>query len=666
MQENTRRGAFIGNEVSLYGKYNAILFEDVSIYDGFRRDIMDTNGAIDPGLVSAALRDSGTFRRDDALIATYVAEGTGGSNGVSLFYNLLRMYYMCKFGEVTYDPKELFYNNGHVKILNEQMFIGNGNAPGPLKEAVEFGEINLSAGYSYDWADVVSQEHTSIAWPGVLDDKHASILSKACSEWRQRSPFAIAHSSPELTPEIEIWGCGGRINTSDRKFSAADVAVVIDKLVTSNKLYTDFDIAYGMVCQLLTTPVPRSVEAAAWFLDVQTVSMPNLHLDTGRLNMLRGGVSYTRDAGWKNTYTMWRRVPTHALMHSIAVNEAVYVELGNIARTDDMDAVNRTNFVEVATVGTPIGHNGVLVDLTLIAMRYGRQINMSYAVSPGLTRTAGMNGNVTARVPVIVTDLEAPRYYNLPELEQGQVLRVEDRTTVIVTNYTPAQYPVLSYGVNADNFYANNWEGEVTLDNIMSTDKLFKFFDKQKFTNFMNIMRMSGWNVTAKDLNTGNTLVNWADNASGRFLYTDLPESEDTAFIVYKKDITKRHHSWLNVGDFAGTTRINYKITHQKMCVFNGSERLAQSGVLIKHLEPSVYSRKANEIRADADMIQINVLKRLPTDFRLARYLIPGLSGVNMRWDHAMPERVGHTEEQLPVNESLPENTEPPASPTLD
>jgi hypothetical protein len=324
-----------------------------------------------------------------------------------------------------------------------------------------------------------------------------------------------------------------------------------------------------------------------------------------------------------DTFIMWKKTPMMALYHSMAVNEAVYVEMGNLARIDESDAINTRNFTEISVAGSPINKGGLLTDFTLLAMRYGRTINLPYAFSSGLSRMEDINSEVNIKIPVIITDVDAPKYYALAD----SAVTIGMESTLVVTSYTPAMYPIMTYGINGDSYYANGMNEEVTVEVISRQKSTITFTDPTDFAKFMNITRIMGYDVIATERLTRKKTTNWSDNASGRFLYTDIQEIDDPVYDIKTKDITQRSNCWINVGSFVGQITLKFSIGNMRARVLNGANELQMLGTVVTLSKPTPYVHKAQEIKASADRVSIMALQRMPTDFRLARYYLPGLSG---------------------------------------
>lgn len=250
---------------------------------------------------------------------------------------------------------------------------------------------------------------------------------------------------------------------------------------------------------------------------------------------------------------------------------------------------------------------------------------ISYPISGGLNRTNLSGSNVNINVPAVITDVQAPQYYslNLNNVDVG------DRVEVVVTSLTAPLYPILTMGINVDEYYNNALESTVTINLNSANKDGYLFTDAREFTNFMSILRLMGYDVKAKDLNTGRYVVNWADNASGRFLYSDTNNRDMPLYQVKFIDITQRKNHWINIGSFVGEITLGYKMHEMRLNMYNGSKVLQMYGHPITLLQDSKYAEKAAEIRVFSSTLQILPLTKVTMqDFRLARYVLPNLSGI--------------------------------------
>jgi hypothetical protein len=651
-----RNGAFMSNEYSFYGAFDAHMVNDLVHYDGYRKDIIDPNGQVSADLARVAAKTLVSSRINYNNVVNYLDDYANGTNAVSLMYNLLRMYYMEQYKEIEYEPVDPFYDNGHLAIMNVQLF-GDEYSASKLGNCVNYTPVTVVTVEGEKFDQLENPLGPSLLVPQGFNARRYGILARALGEFETDAPFGLAHKSPSLCSTMHLLGCKHR--EPDYNYTLTDIKQTIDDIVVQNRLYTDFNYAYAMIAQIMLSPIPRSVEAAAWYIGVQSIQMPVMHLDTGFMSTFRGGTPYSRQVDWMETYVKWRAFPYHMVHHSAVLNEATYVELGNMARADELQEVNRYNFAQISINGQNVVTGGLLQDMTLLAMRYGNDIELPYAMSPGYTRGQNMFGASEVMVPVRIKDIKAPEHYNITD----SAVTIGQESRVIVTHYTPMLFPIFTYGVNVDGFYMNSMEQTVELQPLNVSAKNITFYEKAQFVKFMNMMRIAGFNVEAIDAMTQRKIVNWADNASGRFLYTDVQYEEPSAYHVIRTSIKKRDNTWMNIGDFRGAIKMDYKMDSLSYVVYNGKERLTEQGAVITTTKISEYHEKIQEIKASADMVTIRAFLRRDVDFYRPVFWMPGLSAMQTMQLPSQRIMPPGEDDNAPIGASLPLDRTPDPDP---
>jgi hypothetical protein len=141
-------------------------------------------------------------------------------------------------------------------------------------------------------------------------------------------------------------------------------------------------------------------------------------------------------------------------------------------------------------------------------------------------------------------------------------------------------------------------------------------------------MRMAGYDVRAMDLNSRKWVTNWADNASGRFLYTDAHTEGFSAYAVRFSDVKPRQNNWLRVNEFQGDATISFTTKDMRGAFFNGQNRLVMHGGFTRASKPSDTHKLAHDISLTQSTVNVYPLGRLKSDFQRARYILPGMSGI--------------------------------------
>jgi hypothetical protein len=243
---------------------------------------------------------------------------------------------------------------------------------------------------------------------------------------------------------------------------------------------------------------------------------------------------------------------------------------------------------------------------------------LPYALSCGLDRADGLETYSEIRVPVTITDVQAPNFYKL----EVEVATLGMQTHLVVTQLTAAMFPVMSYGINEDNYYANGLKDSITAEAQDDLDDGFAFTNVTDFSKFMNIMRMMGYDVTAHDTYGNKNISNWADNASGRFLYTDInTKSNVHHYYIKHENILQRPNNWIEIGQKRGSITLTYEMTELRMKLFSGDSDMQVTGKpIFQAVSPSLSPSTAMQLKS-GEGIKLIPLKRVKQqDFRVAQY----------------------------------------------
>jgi hypothetical protein len=638
-----RNGARMANKFSYLSALEGVKSPDTPINDGLRLDIQRPDGDVDINLFMENVRYLPGDKNYNMRVMTECATlGAFGKNCVSMLYNLLRLYYLYDNCDLEYDPDMVNYDNGHIKILNKGMFLG---VKTKFSEAVEFVKTNVKLvglGSGQAGANV---EHT-LYWDGLLSSKQQEVLSMALGQWTAKTPIGIGHSSPQLLQSIRLgnrFSDSASITRDNTPIDCFTIATVIDKLVTNNNLYTDFSYAYMMLVQILLQPKARTAESMVWSKLKYQVAMP---LHDSRIYSVMGitsGPIYNRSADWRDDYLSWKNGSASAYFHSIVHNEAVYIELFNVTRSKGTDEINRLNFTTYSVNDALMASTGLGGDLVLLATRYGRELNIPYNVFCGQNKVEPFTSFRQAVVEIVMTDLDAPRHYNLADVntELGTA-------KLIVTKLVPSVYPLLTFGINSLKYFGNAYKSEVTTNVDIDDDGDIYFSSDEEFANFMNIMRVMGYDVSGKSAHGDHIVSNWADNMTGRFLYGDL-QLKGRGYIVNTSHIIRRDNYFIELGNFEGKVSLAISMGTLRYNIYGtDGKRINIRGSTI------VGSKVLDSGRLEALVKQSAVLRFLPLHvteqgFRLVRF------GQPSRWDvipPALPSRGAQetdTEEAEPV-----------------
>jgi hypothetical protein len=611
--EGKRKNAFLGNMSSLLALYNGRLVSDTGIFDGMNSGVIGPDGSPDFGLVEDILRKQTMWRSEVARSRALVEQCLPQVNLISVVYNMLRLYYMKLHGDVLVSKEHNYYDNGHIAITNKQAF-GYDGLPTKLQDSVEFLTQGTIPTYLRDGL-ASSDSVLFYDFGAKIEPITAAILRIVHSEWVSKAPFGLAHSSPALSDKYVLVNTG--IQARDFKWqdmTASMIKTVIGEFVRRHSCYRDFEYAYGMVVSVMTRPVPRSAEAIVWSDSQCDVLMPKPVCIRGLIPEIYCGSIYTRGPEWQDCYYSWYKSSGAGVAHSVALMEAVYAELFHLTRVNAYDDVDRDSFMAYATGITECPNAGIMMDTVLACMRYGREYSFRYVTSCGVARLDTIPLLMAASKEVTIKDDEADLTYDLADIT-GIV------GTLNIHDYAPVTYPSLSYGVNEDGYYLNGDKMEMVVKHRMRDRKII-FNDPAEFSKFMSAMRLFGYDVKAVRGSDGRVIHNWADNASGRYIYVHDPNDDSPRFTIDPENIVKRTNNWLEIPSFYGDVTYGYELGPKALAWFSGDQRIAFGG------ESAVSVKRTEYQQAVAKLIQAKPTVRIVplhkrADFYETRITVP-------------------------------------------
>jgi hypothetical protein len=442
----TRRNAFLGNSASLLSKYDGITYCERGLFDGLASGIFGTGSEPDRGLVDSTVVKLHFHKQELLRNREIILNNIDHVNLTGVIYNMLRLYYIKLYGHVLYHPDHAYYDDGHVKVTNYQAF-------------GDFAETTLGSAVTFDEGNVnprLSRRDFSAAENAVYYDLGSSIsgtmakvLKLAHCGWKALAPFGVAHTSERLTSDYTLVNSSVNGRLPDwLDITADNVFACIGDFVRKNGAYRDFEIAYGMLCSVLTRPVPRSAESVVWNTSTPLVHIPKPVCLRGIAAELYMGQIYMRTPDWQNAYHSWFNSPGAAVPHSVAFGEAIYTELFHLTRLKRHSAVDRENFMAMATGIESCPQTGIMLDTALTCMRYGREHDFAYFTVAGVDRLATIPDLLVASLTVTLSDKDAALSYDL-----GDMTGLE--APLNISAFAPVAYPSLSYGINEDGYYNN-------------------------------------------------------------------------------------------------------------------------------------------------------------------------------------------------------------------
>jgi hypothetical protein len=598
--KGTRKNAFLGNAASLAGLYHGQLFDEQGTFDGFAAEIIGVDGQPDLSLINDVMTKKHFFKRELLENKQLVNDNINAHSLTSVIYNLLRMYYIKALGHITIDPAFDYYQNGHVSITHRQAF-------------GDFDKATIGQG-----VEILDAEVTNISVKGDMADEDTTlfynfgsnvtgttvaIMRMAHAEWKALVPVGVCHSSPRLTEKFVLYNAHVRgTHKSFDEITAPDIHSCIGDFVRKHGAYRDFQHAYAMITGVLTRPVPRSAEAVVWNTASATVYMPRPTCLRGIAPELYTGQVYVRSPDWQDDYHSWFNSPRSGIPHSVALMEAVYCEMFHMTRLKKHQDIDRENFMAMATGIAECPNTGIMLDTALACMRYGREYEYAYSTTAGVDRMATLPDLAAPTTRVTIVDKRAGTTYDL-----GEITGVEAPLNVM--SFAPVVYPSLSYGINDDGYYLNADQMEVVVP-TSDLDGDMVFSDIEKFSKFMSIMRLSGYNVTATRSFDRRQIHNWADNASGRYIYVHDPRDKAPQFIIQACDIRKRENCWLEMPTLYGDVTFGYTLGAKAQIWFSGEQQVRFATGTIETVNRTIYQQAVAKLIQARPMIKITPIHR--------------------------------------------------------
>jgi hypothetical protein len=404
-----------------------------------------------------------------------------------------------------------------------------------------------------------------------------------------------------------------------------------------------------MVAGVMFKPVARSAEAILWTQKSALVKIPKPYCLYGLMPELYAGVQYVRGPEWQDTFHSWYSSPGAMVAHSVALMEAVYTELFHLTRIADTDLITKDNFMQFATGIGNVPNTGILLDIALTCMRYGREADMRYNVLCGVDRIDTIPSLNLASPEITVTDPQAKNTYNIGEIVAGVA-------PLNILDYAPVTYPSLSYGINDDAFYCNGTHYETTVD-IHARSRNMVFTDPEQFSAYMSMMRLFGYDVTAINQD-GKHIVNWADNASGRYIYVHNENELAPRFTIPVENIRSRTNHWINMPTLYDKVTFGYQLDGQALCWFSGDEKLPFATNAARVVEKKAYHDAVLKMTQARPTIRIMPVQR-SSGFRVTTLSVPAsrpvLTQLSVGLTDGHPIDPGRQDVQEPSESFMPE-----------
>lgn len=342
-------GHYTSNKMTLFGKFKGDIVFDKGNLDGIWKKYVSAPHEMKTKDYVCDLTDD--FSHFDkfyntglslpSVVSNAIAERAAKKNLVSLLYNMLRMHFLVNNCQAfKYDKNDVVFENENVCVLNENIYGGepygapeNGSVPDPT-QLVTFENIPKIAGFNpmklYSKNAVKIVKYLECVLQGIYSPRSVDVIRTACAEWRACTHIGLAHSSPALASKIYFKSLPNMEYTEFKGFDISPIVIqnTILEVVTSNRVFGDFDIALGMLTDVMFTPIPKTIKSFAWFCDTTMVEMPKLDWGVGiETDRLLGGDAYHANDKIVSSFQKWSENPAVVIPAALLLTEAVYIQL---------------------------------------------------------------------------------------------------------------------------------------------------------------------------------------------------------------------------------------------------------------------------------------------------------------------------------------------------
>ena len=555
------KSATFTNTMTLLGKTTVHDYEPLGINDGININFVNTEGEVDVEALYKSIKAS-DFKPDVRReLKEVLDESLSHRNLVLPIYNMMRLYFIKRWESVRYEPDEVFYDDGHIRISYEQVY----GRPGSriLGESPVSSEADIRL-WKPTNEDVNYLDDICIKWGRHINAQQVKVIRGAFGEWRSKAPFILHHDCPMFYRTVYINGTSSRLyierawNYTVSDYTASDVLATIRDFVTYNRAWTHFYYAFIMLCQAMVLPTPRTAESVAWTVDPVEIRLPKPSNWMGWFSELHRGPHLEMEAEAQPSFKWFLDNPDATLWVAIALIEGSYMMLPlmRMYQVGTSDVVS--DWLDKAIPNSPSVGGGMQVDLALIAALTGHDITLAYPVTCGVNRTILADSAIGLSTEVEVLDSKLPEGYSFIEGEltnyKIMTLRLNPRS--------PSVYPVLFYGLRSYDYYGDALSTKLSfrVPQRRGSENVIYFTNEREFVDFMNIARLTGNDVVATALPSRKKIINRADNRTGRFLCSELPDEVSDGFTVSFSDIHPRSECWLNVAGLRGDVSLELNI----------------------------------------------------------------------------------------------------------
>jgi len=561
IEKGKRKGAFFSNEVTMFGKIKTEIVKDISVLDGINNSMVDENGLFSGEKLVAAFSDN--YDIDNRLAVNMAQDimGHKDDNTVFLLYNMLRLYFHKKLVEtgikLKINPDDTIYDDGHIAIDLKTAF--------DLKETKDVSDWKPFSVNKINFMRISDSSRLPKSFKGCflnLDKmlpNEIHVIELAAGEFDSSFDFIrILHPSPKVCNSIVALDESNPAITQPHDnyldMSSSTIYNSIMELIKNNRLQAHFDMAYAIFSQVLFQHKPRSAEAIYWLKKSPTIKLCESKTIRGMHRHLTAGTSLVTDVARWTTFNNFMKQPMRAIVHSIALSEAV-----NVSAFEYYTARADSNFKDMldSYVGsTHCDNTGLMRDMQLVSLRFKTKQYMPWASIMGLCKFEWLCDRIipSSIVKIILNDLKAVETYDIITRykESGEI----DSYYLKLTELVCYCYPVLSMGINVSNYYMNDLNLSVEID-YDKEDKCFVEQDISKVNKMMALMRVMGWDMIATTVPDNKNYANWAPNTNGHYVPNLIRKLKRTEFVkISKGQFVKRSNCWIDLPNFSDKIRI--------------------------------------------------------------------------------------------------------------
>lgn len=559
--EYVRPTAAFTNVVTTAGRLNIVPERDIEVNDGINARMIDDCGQLSSEHVFESVKASGQVKGWVGYdIATSLTDRTS-ENFVGVLFNLLRMYYISQmdYDDYKLSPGATFYNDGHVAISYGQHFDFR------MERKPEFKLNNIycdikSPPDSFGDTDFFPRADT-------FSEREFGILKTALAGWTCDYPIRLFSSCPPLA-ELLVASNPTHLMAPMvfiETLKPMEVLSTLQKLVGENRVQSQFDLAYMLLCQAVYMPVPRAAEANGWVVAQYDFYVPKAATVRGANRMFTSGTAYQPRPSACNTWKRWTSNKTRMIVHAAAITEAIYTGVYEVLTRGEGQIDGNLADVGLTPSG-PLSRTRAVIEFS--AYRFGESFRYPWDTAAGLDVIAPILAAVMeGAAKFTIEKVGLTDGYNIVSEKIGE--KEVDR--IISNDLKPVMFPVLSYGVNDDRYYLNSMHYGAKLYLNPAGRGIVK--GSNDASKLMSIMRLGGYDVTL--FGPGTSYRNWAANSNGHCMAIPPTEDNVAADFIFHKSLTKRRDmSWMDLLCFTrGTISLEVDIQPFGYVMFNNGQR---------------------------------------------------------------------------------------------